>query len=188
MRVVLVKNEFMKHQFFTLALLIGTILLINACKKQKAEPILVEDNLTSCGGKNCSYLFYEHKDLDSPRLNYKLGQFRVFEYASASIYTPNLQEFTKVFIKAQVLGTSFTLNQQELLSKVSFVQSCASCNMIGLKVKGGYAKGINLTPNKPADQTKWLIEAKLFLGVDGVSKAVDTLYIKQYFYPNFVYN
>jgi hypothetical protein len=52
----------------------------------------------------------------------------------------------------------------------------------------GYVKGLNLFREKSADQTKWVIEAKIILQAESEPSVKDTLYVKQYFYPNFIYN
>lgn len=175
----------MKYLILKLMLLIVVGSFLASCEKQNGDsPFLTDENLTSCGpNRGCQYLFTEQADLMLPQLNFTSGEYRVFWYSS------NLGALSnRLFIKAP-MKSEFELNSQDILEgKVIFRQICPSCNMIELKPVGGFVKGRNTTPNKRSDQTKWLLEAKLFL--EGVNQPLlkDTLYVKQYFYPNFVYN
>jgi len=90
-------------------------------------------------------------------------------------------------------GDSFQLDAASIKNgRVAYNFICPACNAIKYKPVGGYVKGINTTPDKPADQVKWLIEASILLAADqtvsGDQLVKDTVYIKQYFYSNFVFD
>lgn len=76
-------------------------------------------------------------------------------------------------------GSSFQLDKSAIAAgRVVLYRSCPACSMFPLKPVDGYVKGINLTPEKPADQTKWLLEAKIILGdASGETSYRDTLYV-----------
>lgn len=173
----------MNKSFLNL-LFLASCLFINACSKQKEDLLLTDKNLTSCGtNTSCQYLFTEQADVTIPQLNLSSGEYRVFwhSYNQGPIAT---QVFIKAPMKAEI-----QLNDQDILNgKVIFRQICPSCNLINLKPVGGFVKGRNTSPDKRADQTKWLLEAKIYLEAVDQSSIKDTLYIKQYYYPNFIYN
>jgi hypothetical protein len=86
-------------------------------------------------------------------------------------------------------GSSFELTKADLSTdRVLFSQSCPACNLIPFKPVDGYVKGINTTPEKPADQARWLLEGKVILQATAAPSIRDTVFVKQYFSPNFVFN
>lgn len=170
--------------------LFAVILISFSCSKHKdkeAEPKMEidEKNLTACP-ENASYqyLFTENTDLGERPGTLKSGAYRLFW---SEIQTPGMS--AKLYIKAPMQGKDFSLDKTAILAgQVKLIQSCPACAMIPFKELDGYVKGINLTPEKPADQAKWLLEIKVVVGFDEEVISKDTIYIKQYFYPNFVYN
>lgn len=172
-------------------LVLFTMILVNlSCSKDKdkeKEPKIEidEKNLTACPDHaSCQFLFTENRDLNESPATLKAGTYRLFW---SDIQTPGMS--AQLYIKAPMHGKSFSLDKADILAgRVKLIQICSSCSTVPLKELDGSIKGINLTPDKPADQTKWLLEIKLILGVDAESYVKDTVYIKQYFYPNFVFN
>ena len=78
----------------------------------------------------------------------------------------------------------FTLNSQDIKNGLEkYSQSCACCLLLGVKPASGYVKGINTTPSNRADETKWLIEAEIVVVSIHNNQPVDTIWVKQYFYP-----
>lgn len=61
------------------------------------------------------------------------------------------------------------------------IRSCPACNLIGLKIIGGYAKGINLTPDKSDERAEWIIEANIIQEAIDYPSYKDTVYVKQHF-------
>lgn len=170
-----------KNLFFLLFILLTTV----SCKKNNDIKIS-DDNLTACEeNATCSYLFTENADLNE---NYSLkeGSYRLF-FAD---YNSLVGMQRTLIIKAPMRGSNFQMNEKAIKDgAVIYKFVCPTCNTINYKPIGGSVKGINTTPDKPADQTKWLIEASIVLGGDqnesGDQKLKDTVYIKQFFYPNF---
>lgn len=168
-----------------------TIILINlSCskdknKEEKPKIEIDEKNLTVCpDNANCQFLFTENGDLNESPSTLKTGTYRLFW---SDVQTPGMS--AKLYIKAPMQGKDFSLDKADILAgRIKLFQICPACLTVPFKELDGYVKGINLTPDKPADQTKWLLEIKVVLGVDEESYVKDTVYIKQYFYPNFVYN
>ncbi|WP_207427892.1 hypothetical protein [Pedobacter sp. SYSU D00535] len=85
-------------------------------------------------------------------------------------------------------GTSFSFADKEVKTNVNFKTICTVCNTFDLKPLSGSVKGLNTDPQKPADQTKWLLDIHVVLGTVDTEVPVDTILLKQYFYPNFIYN
>nr|WP_121269144.1 hypothetical protein [Pedobacter schmidteae] len=177
----------MKRTVIQLSLLIAITLFTISCKKRNQEPKVQidETNLTVCPDKGtCQYLFTEHADLnDRPEVSalFKTGNYRVFW---SNVEYPGVT--ARIYIKAPMQGTSFSLNKADVLAgRVVLFTSCPTCLTAVFKPVDGYVKGINLTPEKRADQAKWLLEIKIVSRIEG-SANVETLLVKQYFYPNFV--
>jgi hypothetical protein len=167
-------------------LLTGIALFLSCTKKGDVRKELKIDdkNLTSCrSGAGCEYLFTEQADLNADN-SFKTGAYRLFWYKEQS---PGLT--TSVYIKAPMQGNSFELTKADLSTdRVQFSQSCPACNLILFKPVDGYVKGINTTPGKPADQSRWLLEGKVILQGTTNPSIRDTVFVKQYFSPNFVFN
>lgn len=177
----------MKSKLILLSLLLSSAEFFSSCSKhrnEKDETKLDDKNLTICAsGAGCSFLFTEQADFEG-YTNLKPGTFRVFwsEQEKTGITTT-------LYIKAPMPGKSFELTKTDILAgKIQFNRSCPSCYMAAFNPVDGYVKGINATPDKPADQTKWLVEAKIFLQAQEYPQLKDTVFIKQYFEPNFVLN
>jgi hypothetical protein len=180
----------MKKKSIHLLILLTVILINLSCTKDKEpqkQPKIEIDgkNLTACPEKaTCQYLFAENTDLNIEPIIFKTGNYRVFW---SEVQTPDMS--AKLYIKAPMQGKDFSLGKTDILEeRVKLIRACPACSMIPLKELDGYVKGINLTPDKPGDQAKWLLEIKLIVGADDESYVKDAIYIKQYFYPNFVYN
>ena len=156
------------------------------CSKSKIE--VSPDNFTECSSSSkCSYLFTEQADIESA-YRIKSGNYRLF-WNTTDNDLGSCELTSTLWIKAPMNANSFLLHSDDIKQgMVSYSHSCVCCSLIGLKPIGGYVKGINTTPEKRADQTKWLIEAEIILGAIQDNKPVDTLYLKQYFNPNFVYD
>jgi hypothetical protein len=173
----------------TIQLLLSALILTHsACsKKDNLDKIKIEEtDLTLCPeNSECEYLFTENADIEGTMPTFKSGAYRLFW---AGITQPGMD--SRLYLKAPMQGNSFQLDKSAIAAgRVVLYRSCLACSMFPLKPVDGYVKGINLTPEKPADQTKWLLEAKIILGdASGETSYRDTLYVKQYFYPNFVYN
>lgn len=178
----------MKRKPYSLliGLLTGMTLFLSCTKKSDVQKELKIDdkNLTPCrSGAGCEYLFTEQADLN-PDYSFKTGTYRLFWFKEQS---PGLT--TSVYIKAPMKGNSFELTKAELSTdRVQFSQSCPACYLLLLKPVDGYVKGINTTPEKPADQTRWLLEGKVILQATAAPSVRDTIFFKQYFSPNFVFN
>ncbi|UOE52802.1 hypothetical protein MTO98_17170 [Mucilaginibacter sp. SMC90] len=175
----------MKPKFILPLLLLSSIFY--SCSKQnnsKQEPDIDDKNLTTCAaGAGCSFLFTEQADFEG-YTNLKAGTYRVFWSVQE-----NSGITATLYIKAPMPGKSFELTKNDILAgKIQFNRSCPSCYMAAFKPVDGYVKGINITPDKPADQTKWLVEAKIFLQANEYPQLKDTVFVKQYFSPNFVMN
>lgn len=160
---------------------IGLIFSLS-CSKQKTEVTIDEKNLTSCEDNgSCKYLFTEKSDLNTQLVFSAPGDYRIF--VVENIKGPST---TKLFIKAPMDNQTFSLNDKDILDgKVLYHQNCPSCDYVAFKPVGGSVKGKNLTPEKPANQSKWLIEANIKLEAIGDATVKHTLHVKQYFTPNF---
>lgn len=177
----------MKKNLYTLQLLMCFMVVLLSCGKKNDVKKKVEidpNNLTSCRINNtCEFLFTEQADIDNTN-RFKSGIYRLFwsrENFSGGTNT--------IYVKAPMQGTSFELGKEDILAgKVVYAQVCPACSMIGVKMVDGYVKGINVTPEKPADKTKWLLEGKIMLQSIGNDNFKDTLYVKQYFTPNFIFD
>lgn len=165
-----------------LLLLVPAIMVLASCKQTNVDP---DDKLTSCPvNSSCNSLFTEQADVSTQNMGLMSGNYRVFWN---EVQTGGLT--TKIYVKAPMQGNSFSLGKADILAgRVLFIQICPACSLIPLKPVDGYVKGINRDPGKRADQTRWLLEAKLIL--QGVNEPAikDTIYFKQDFYPNFIYN
>ncbi|MEJ2883071.1 hypothetical protein [Pedobacter sp. GR22-6] len=166
------------------------LLMIGGVSCRKDRPVqeqpIDESNLTDCpANATCQYLFTENVDLNPNSFSApQQGRYRLF-WAEAK----QAESTMSVYVKAAMEGTKFELTKADVLAeRVLLYRSCPTCMMIPFKVVDGYAKGVNMTPEKPADQTKWLLEIKLVIRYEGTSMADETVFIKQYFHPNFVYN
>jgi hypothetical protein len=179
----------MRSKLILPLLLLSSITIFNSCSKQKndkAEPGIDDKNLTACAtGTGCSFLFTEQADFEGYN-TLKPGTYRVFWSSQQSSGIT-----TSLYIKAPMPGKSFSLTKTDILAgKIQLNRSCPTCFMYEAPFKpvDGYVKGINTTPDKQADQTRWLVEAKIFLQAEGIPELKDTVFVKQYFYPNFVNN
>ena len=170
-------------------LLAGIISLGLACTKrddvQKEEVIIDQTNLTTCpAGGNCQYLFSDNTDIALPVRAQKSGSFRLFWSEIQDSYINSA-----LYIKAPMGVKSFSMGREDVLSgRIALSRSCPACYMLAVKPIDGYAKGINLTPDQPGDQTRWLIEARIIVEAQVEPFTKDTIDVKQIFYPNFVYN
>ena len=178
----------MKRKPYSLliGLLTGMTLFLSCTKKSDVQKELKIDdkNLTPCrSGAGCEYLFTEQADLNADN-GFKTGTYRLFWFKEQS---PGIS--TTVYIKAPMQDNSFELTKADLLAdRVQYSQSCPACYLLLLKPVDGYVKGINITPEKPADQTRWLLEGKVILQAIAAPTVRDTIFVKQYFSPNFVFN
>jgi hypothetical protein len=179
----------MKKQF-TLALCFLFLIFISlSCSKSSHEnpvPLIDENNLTACPvNANCQYLYTEQADINPGPGTLMTGNYRVFW---SSVVNQGMSAV--LYIKAPMTGNSFILNKADITGgKIEISRSCPACLFVASKVVDGYVRGVNLSPHKPADQTKWILEAQIISeAVYGPSPVRDTLKVKQYFYPNFVYN
>lgn len=156
-----------------------------SCDKQKEKTLVDEKNLTACAeNATCQYSFTEQADLATMPLMLRPGAYRVF-WAS----TKQGPITATLWMKAPMSGNQFTLNDQDILAgKVIFNQDCISCNMVYYKAVGGEVKGTNTTPDRRADQARWLLEAKIFLQAVDDPTVKNSINIKQYYGANFVYN
>jgi len=173
-----------KTHLLLFCLLTGMTLLLSCTKKSDVQNELKIDdkNLTSCGsGAGCEYLFTEQADLNADN-SFKPGSYRLFWFKEQSSGFS-----TSIYIKAPMQGNGFKLTQADLLAgRVLFNQSCPSCNLVLFKLADGYVKGVNTTPEKRADQARWLLEGKVILQGVSIPSIRDTVFVKQYFSPNFV--
>lgn len=163
-----------------LILLCATMFFFLSCEKK--EKITVSDEgLTQCSAnETCTYTFKERSDLNVTDWSLKPGDYRLF--LAKKIMGPMTNT---LYIKAPMEGTSFSLNTQDIIDgKVKYNTVCPSCDYIAFKVVGGYVKGVNLTPNKPSTEARWLLEAKILLEAEGNPTVKHTLDIKQYYDQN----
>jgi hypothetical protein len=175
---------------FTLALcclsLISIILSCSKSSDEKPVPLIEENNLTACPlNANCQYLFTEQADINPEPGALTTGNYRLFW---SSVATQGISAV--LYIKAPMKGDYFVLNPADITGgKIEIRRSCPACFFAASKVVDGYVRGLKLSPHKPADQTKWILEAQIISeSVYGAAPIRDTLFVKQYFYPNFVYN
>jgi hypothetical protein len=186
---IVVNNKIMRKITIQLLMVMTTILIGVSCTKDKGKIIkdeIDEKNLTPCPEKaSCQYLFTEDADLNEAGSGLITGPYRLFW---ADIQTPGVR--TTLYIKAPMEGKTFSFNKQAILDgKVKLIRSCAACLMTPFRlIEDGYVNGINLRPDKQADQTRWLLEAEIILEAIGQPAKRDTLHVKQYFDPNFVFN
>jgi hypothetical protein len=165
---------------FKLLLIVPVITVLVSCKQSNIEPniIICPDDMDS------QALFTEQADVNSETMLPMAGKHRLFWY---EIKSGTLT--TKIYIKAPMEGNSFLLNNNDINSgKVIYMQNCPNCNLIPVKAVGGYVKGENRYPGKRADQTRWLLEAKIILQGINAPAVNDSIYFKRDFSPNFVYN
>lgn len=167
-----------KLNLFTL----GVALIFSlSCSKEKEIVDIDENNLTSCGAETCKYGFTEKADVSLSPIVVKSGSYRLFftEFNTAA-------SEARLYIKAPMGAQQFTLNDKDIRNgKVQYLLICTSCDYVDVKAVGGYVKGKNLTPEKPANQSKWLIEANIMMEAVGDATVKHTLHVKQYFTPNF---
>jgi hypothetical protein len=162
--------------------------LVFSCKKkdnkEKDETQIDTTNLTTCAsGHSCQYLFTENADIEEYN-RMKAGSYRVFWASQKTEISENI-----FYFRTPMKGDSFELGKAEIArGDVKYLNICATCNTIGLKAVDGFVKGINLTPGKQADQTRWLLEIQIFLQMEGGDGSVQVVSLKQIYYPNFVYN
>lgn len=169
----------MEKACIQLLILFFVILTNGSCKKNDQPPKIEieETDLTDCPDDNtCKYFFYENADAGS---TLKAGPYRLFQVI---FERPGIT--TSFNIKGPMEGDKFLLNKQDVLGgRVQMYTTCITCSMAaGYKVLDGYVKGINLTPDKPFNESKWLLQIEIISGVEGSSMKGAT-YIKQYFYP-----
>lgn len=184
-----IKLKFMRIIIYPILALI-TFTGLNACNKIKTADINIsETELTTCdSASKCENIFTLSSAVDSNFQYVADGNYKVF--TARKTYS-NSQ--TNLFILAPRNGNSFIVSDKDIqkgLVKIKYISSLGF--PIGFKAVGGEIKGKNLLPDKALDQSKWLLEATVYLAADaqikGDQKLKDTLYIKQYFYPNFVFD
>jgi hypothetical protein len=179
----------MKRTTIKLLLLSTLVLTQSACsKKDNLDKIKIDETgLTSCPeNAHCEYLFTESADIEGTMPTFKSGGYRLF-WANVDYKGVN----SKLYLKAPMQGNKFQLDKSAIVAGNALLfRNCPTCLMTPvMPVTDGYVKGVSLTPEKQADQTKWLLEAKIILKDEiGGTTYRDTVYVKQYFYPNFVYN
>jgi hypothetical protein len=176
-----------KITVYLLALSLFSATEFSCKKKEKVEPKIEidEKNLTQCPeSASCQFLFTERADVDVWETIVRTGDYRLFW---AGINYNGVD--SKLYIKAPMKGNSFSMNKADILAgRIYYVQSCPACLLNPLKPIEGYVKGINLTPERPADQSKWLLEIKLYMVPIEGDHVTDTLSVKQYFQPNFMFD
>ncbi|WP_442590309.1 hypothetical protein ACSBL2_03615 [Pedobacter sp. AW31-3R] len=160
-----------------------------SCKKEKGVNTAIEideTNLTVCPEYGtCEYFFSEEakfnlNDVSNPL---RKGEERIFFSGQRSSMS------TYIYIMAPKKGDAFLLNKRDILNrKVIVNRNCVACYMLSSRPVDGYVKGRNLTPEKAADQSKWILEAQVIMQTEGSSGFRDTIYVKQYFYPKFINN
>lgn len=164
---------------YRITLLFAGMALFTACNDKNSNP---QPDLTNYNG--CKFLFTESADLVIPGYNFTSGDYRLFwAEIKENVVTQ------KLYIKAPMQGTGFTLTKADILAgKVIVLDDCPSCNTIAMHPVDGSVKGINTTPGARADKAKWLIEAKIIREpiASGNGSFKDTVYVKQYFGANFV--
>jgi hypothetical protein len=169
-----------------LSLTLTLVCTFSACKKAN-EIEISEENLTTCDAINCENIFTLSSDIDSNFLPQATGNYKVF--TALKTYSGSQ---TNIFILAPKSGNSFILRNSDIKNGLVRMQYISMGYPAGFKPVGGEVKGKNLLPDQNLDQSKWLIEAKIYLAADlnekGDQKLKDTLYLKQYFYPNFVFD
>jgi len=168
----------MKTLIYRITLLFAGVALFTACNDKSNNP---EPALTNC--TNCQLLFTEHADLVIPGYNFTSGDYRIFwSETQKNVITQRL------YIKAPMQGTSFTLTKADIVAgKIIVLDNCPNCNLFAMHPVDGSVKGVNTTPGARADKAKWLIEAKIIRQpFDNTFGYRDTVYIKQYFGANFV--
>lgn len=179
----------MKINLTLSAFVLSALILINiSCSKKndvKQDVLIDEKDLTACPlNTTCTSRFSIYADVDSTRPFVKDGDYRVFWNSKVTA-----DDETFLLIKAPMKGTSFVLAKKDILNgSITLIRSCPACYSVGFKITDGYVKGLNLNPDKSADQTRWIIEAKIIREAEFDASYKDTVYIKQYFYPNFVIN
>lgn len=178
----------MKIKTTKLLLLLGAVVIQLSCAKDKGvrkdDVGINEKNLTECPkDSNCKYYFSDNADLNDD-FSLKSGDYKMFwnETTGQGITS-------RIYVKVPLNAKSFSYDKTAFFDgRVMRYFSCPSCYMVELKTIGGFVKGVNLTPDKPSDQSKWLLEAQVILGSTDGAVAIDTVKIKQYFYPNFIHN
>lgn len=170
----------------TIAVLLLTVFILSCKKrdnKEKDEDKIDTTNLTTCAsGKACQYLFTENADIEGYN-RMKTGSYRVFWVSQKDEISDRI-----FYIRTPMKGDKFELGKAEILrGDVMYLNACPTCNIIPLKAVDGYVKGINLTPGKRVDQTKWLLEMQIILQMEG-GDGIQVVFLKQIYYPNFVYN
>ncbi|WP_276089936.1 hypothetical protein [Pedobacter sp. JY14-1] len=170
----------------TYLLLLAILPVFSSCKKdgvKKTGIEITDKDLTVCpDNADCEFLYTEGADI-SKQLLFQPGNYRLFW---SSFRYSGID--SRLYIRTPQDAREFYLKRQDFESKVLLTSICPACFSIPMRPVEGYIKGINVSPDKRADQTKWLLEVKLYLMPQGGSKVTDTLFIKQYFYPNFVIN
>lgn len=150
------------------------LVLINGCSKSKGEAIVDDANLTECeAGWQCRYLYYNNARYSNGTIT--SGNDRLFVAASTTSSPARIGE--GLLIKAPSSGSSFTLTSEDIAGgeKVTSYFSCPTCDYTATKPLGGSVKGMRV------DEKRWLLEARVVLGLESNNKPVDTLHIKQYF-------
>lgn len=153
-----------------------------SCRKDKATPDetvrIDERNLTACPERSeCRYYFTENSDFGAAVFPLTSGAYRMFSINTAS----NGYGYI-LYIKAPMTGTSFSFNKKDIVEgRVKIINTCISCMFIPMEPIDGYVKGLNLTPDKPAAQAKWILEAKIIMETKTEPQTTTDIYVKQYF-------
>ncbi|TDQ07449.1 hypothetical protein [Pedobacter metabolipauper] len=174
----------MKRATIQLFVLYAAIAINFSCAKDKGVVVNIEDkDLTQCpANSSCTFLFNENADINTGGSLFMTaaGNYRLFH---TNMSRPGYNIL--LFVKAPMNGSNFELGKADVLAgRVKLISSCVACNMIPVKEIDGYVKGKNLTPGKSINKSKWLLEIKVIMASDVNASYSDTVFVKQYFYPN----
>lgn len=163
--------------------LLALIFSVSSCSKDngtRRDIKIDENNLTLCApDADCQNLIHNNSDI-AATFDLKAGKYRVFE---RNVKRSGISSL--LYIKVPMNAASFSMDKNDILNGLlRYNTSCPACGMLPSKVVGGYAKGLNLTASKNAGQMKWIIEAQIIMEIQGQPVFNDTVYVKQYFYPN----
>jgi hypothetical protein len=169
----------MKTNYISILSLLA-ILSFNACNKPDVEEPEVITCILEDGFKG------EYFNSSSLESNYQINEGNDKVFVASKTETSWEKRF--YFITPNN-SKSFTLNGNDIKNGlVKYLFICPVCNFINQYPIDGFVKGENITPEKPINETTWMVEAKIILTTDlsqpNNSKFRDTVCIKQAFYPN----